>query len=218
MLDYRHEPLPKQWPGKQRPDGWRPKGGTRFKAAWTTTLALLETELRHLKARECVLHLDITNPARDLRFDGKLKSDARPSSSRVLLAFKDAGGHRHYYPCDFFAAWTQNVHAIALTLERLRLSELYEVVSGGKQYVGFRQLGAGSAAPPPPKISVEDAALTIATHSDFEARLVEAEPSVARVAMQQARKRSHPDAGGNDKLSAIVNEAAAVLEEHHGLL
>lgn len=217
-LDYRHEPMPAQWPGKPRPSAWRPRDRTPFKMAYFGTEALLERELRHLKAREVVIHLDVANPERDLRFDGKLRADARPTSARVLLSFKDEKGHRQFFPCDTFRSWQANLHAIAVTLERMRQVELYDVVWGGQQYVGFKRLpgAGGSTVVEPPAMSPEQAAEVVARFSEFPTRLIETEASVCKVAIAQARRRTHPDTGGNAEHAATVNEAATVLEAHHG--
>jgi hypothetical protein len=56
--------------------------------------------------------------------------------------------------------WTDNVHAIALTLERLRLADLYGVTSRGEQYAGWKMLPGPITAGPgaAPTMSMEDAA------------------------------------------------------------
>jgi hypothetical protein len=214
-LDYRHEPLPTKWPGKPRPAHYRARSRSPFKSTWWRTEELLERELRHLKAKEIVIHLDVANPARDLRFDGKLRADARPTSGRVVLSFRDDQGQRQYFPCDTFRDWQVNLHAIAITLERMRQVELYEVVWGGQQYVGFKRLpGAGGASEPAP-LGPRDAAERIAQHSDFRAQLIFEEGAVAKIAIQQAQRRSHPDHGGTAAQFQAVQEAAEVLDKHH---
>jgi hypothetical protein len=214
-LAYRHEPLPAQWPGKKRPSFWRPKSRSPFKSTWWRTEDILRREIGHLGGTDVVIHIDIARPDRDIRFDGKLRADARPTSGRVILSFKDRDGSRQYYPCDTFRDWQVNLHAIAVTLERMRQVELYEVVWGGKQYEGFKRLpGAGGSAEPA-ALGPRDAAEVIAQHSDFRAQLIFEEAAVAKVAVQQARRRSHPDSGGSTESFQRVEAAVAALAAHH---
>lgn len=214
-LAYRHEPMPGKWPGKQRPSDWRPKSRSPFKSTWWRTEDILRREIGHLGGTDVVIHIDIARPDRDIRFDGKLRADARPASGRVILSFKDRDGSRQYYPCDTFKDWQVNLHAIAVTLERMRQVELYDVVSGGKQYEGFKRLpGAGGSAEPAP-LGPRDAAEIIAEHSDFRAQLIFEEAAVAKVAVQQARRRSHPDSGGSTESFQRVETAVVALAAHH---
>ena len=213
-LDYRHEPLPPQWPGKQRPSYHRRKRAP-FKQTWYRTEDILERELRHLRATAVIIHLDVAKPARDLRFDGKLRADARPQSPKVILSFKDKNGDRQMYPCDTFADWQANLHAIAVSLEALRKVERYEVVFGGKQYEGFKRLPGSAESTEPEAMTPNAASDIIAAFSDLPARLIFEESAVAKVAIQQAMRRSHPDSGGNTESFQRVEAAARIINARH---
>lgn len=47
--------------------------------------------------------------------------------------------------CDRFLSWEDNLRAITKTLESLRAVDRYEVVEGGEQYAGFRQITRGGS-------------------------------------------------------------------------
>jgi len=55
-----------------------------FDAPWSRTIALLGAEVRHLRGRDVVMELDVTE--RDLRLDGMVRANARPASPAVRIA------------------------------------------------------------------------------------------------------------------------------------
>jgi hypothetical protein len=97
---------------------------SRFDSTWSSTLALLDLELRQLAAKEVVLELDVREGS--LRLDGGIKANAKLASPAARLSFGSRHGHL-MYACDRFVSggygygsgsdWQHNVRAIALTLE-----------------------------------------------------------------------------------------------------
>jgi hypothetical protein len=79
------------WPGAETPDHART--GSNFSASLSSTLTLIAKELRALDARQVVLCIDLRE--RDIRNDGLPRSDARPLTPRVLLAFGSKRGEQY---------------------------------------------------------------------------------------------------------------------------
>lgn len=119
-----------------------PRRGSPFKSTHSSTLELLDRELRMLHAEQVVLMVDGTE--RDCRLDGQLRADARLSSPRVILAFDSEHGPLKY-ACDAFDHWQENLRAIALGLEALRRVERYGIATRGEQYTGWKAIGSGLA-------------------------------------------------------------------------
>jgi hypothetical protein len=213
-LTYKYSPLPATWPGKRRPTSFVRKRSP-FKMIWTKTEKLLERELTHLGAKDVVIAVDIRNPG-FFRQDGMLKADARPASPAVILAFTNRAGVRLQFPCDTYAFWQDNVHAIALSLEALRAVDRHEVTQGDAQYVGFKALPAGGGAPGAVEMTEGRASEILAEYSDFPPHLIVQESSVARIAIRTAKSRSHPDAKGPAGAFEDVTAAAAVIARLHG--
>lgn len=117
-----------------------------FKAPWSSTLALLERELRILGAAECVIAAGFRE--RDLRLDGMPRSDARaPAHPGIIIAFAAtglAGRPRLEYGTDSCEFWEHNVRSIALGLEALRAVDRFGISRRGEQYAGFRELTTGA--------------------------------------------------------------------------
>lgn len=113
----------------------------QFSAGFTQTVELLERELAKLGAREAAIELAVTED--EIRLDGWPRASARPSHSGVIVSFDSRHGPLRY-GTDAFSNWIANLRAIALGLEALRKVERYGIGKRGEQYVGWRQLGAGS--------------------------------------------------------------------------
>lgn len=208
-LQYTHRPLNGSWSG---PRTSRP-GNSPFGSNWGGTLELLERELRHLKAKDVVLVLNVG--ARDVRNDGGLRADARIRDHAVIVEFR-SGPDRLSFPCDRFNFWQDNVRAIALALEALRKVDRYGVRSG-RQYEGFKALpGAGGSTV---TLSLGEAATAIAEaaadgHIPAD---IAASPTAARAAIRLATAKTHPDRqGGDARAFHRVQEAKKVLTAHHG--
>lgn len=136
MLAYQFRPID-QWPGNQTAS----RKKSPFSAGWTSTLDLLERELRHIAGREIVIQADVDLSM--IRNDGMLRADAKPRSPRIILSFESKHGALSY-PCDRYTHWQANVRAIALSLEALRTVDRYGVTRQAEQYKGWARL-------PPPR-------------------------------------------------------------------
>jgi hypothetical protein len=209
-LRYRYVALPDVWPGKQRPVGHR-RQQSRFKIRWTDVEKDLAREISHLGGKDVTLAVDSKNPG-DFRQDGMLRADARPGPA-VILSFTDRNGIRLQFPCDTYSWWQDNVSAIARALEALRMVDRYGVTQGDKQYVGFKALPASTT---PNAMTPETAAEELAKHSPFPAYLIISEPTVRAEAIKTAKRKSHPDAGGDEEAFKRVIEAAVVLDATGG--
>ena len=137
------------WPGPRT----ERRQSNPFDSSWTSTLDLLDRELRALNVDEAVLQVD-SSTERDFRLDGQLRAGARLRSPAVILAFEAPGIGPLSYPCDTFdrngyrdhgqEGWQINVRAIALGLEALRKVERYGIAGRGQQYTGWKQIGRGT--------------------------------------------------------------------------
>jgi hypothetical protein len=134
---------------------WLRPGGARkrsqFTASWSDTLNLLQREYEFLRGRHLVIEMDIRE--RDIRNDGGVRADARPSSPAVVVAFESQHGPL-LYRSDLYSdvawgargaqPWQHNVRAVALTLEALRAVDRYGATARAEQYQGFKALPPGA--------------------------------------------------------------------------
>jgi hypothetical protein len=212
------EPLVK-WPEKNTEE----RRNAPFKSTWAKTLDLLSFELDKLSAR--AITLKTMHDPDDFRIDGKLRSDTRaPDHPGVILTFEKFDGwnderqQSEYtemrFPCDTFGYWKDNVRAIALALEALRMIDRYGVRSGS-QYAGFKALPAGD-------FTVE---MTPELAADFIAKAAGMGnvPGVAKSIIQTpvfgesvyrtAAKVLHPDKGGNPEEFKSLERAWRLVKE-----
>lgn len=161
---------------------------------WSETLVLLDRELGFLNAEAIVLQVQVTE--RDIRLDGQLRADARPSDPAVRLLFDSKHGPLTYQ-CDRFASWQDNARAIALGLEALRKVERYGITEHGEQYKGWLAIEAAPAESP----------------VDVLARIAGESPKLPeRALLRRARAASHPDVNDGDRtLWDQVEKAARQL-------
>jgi hypothetical protein len=189
MIDCRFKPIEK-WPSKPTPKEDRHH---RFRAQWSKTLDLLEFELSKLRA------LDITIEAffhpGEIRNDGWPKSSARPSHPGVILRFTTAGKQAEF-ACDRFADWQQNLRAIALGLEKLRLVDDYGIVAEeGQQYTGWLKLPEASAIDEATECARRLVDLACVSYAASE--LLRSRELFEKVAAEAIR-RNHSDTGSGD--------------------
>lgn len=199
------------------------KEATRFKAKWGNTLELLDREVGALKGRDVVIEIDVTES--DLKLNGELRANARPSSSAVVLAFESKHGPL-LYRCDRFYTpyygqgpeWQHNLRAIALTLESLRAVDRYGATETGQQYAGFKALPAGRAMPA--SHMTRDEALgvlgvwgrALSELPPIPAEHVNTDPDSLRHLHRAARRAAHPDRNNGDQtMWDQVEQAARVL-------
>lgn len=211
-MQYRFSPI-QQWPRPLTKN----REPSRFRASHSQTLELLSKELECLGAKNVLIQLTLTSG--EIRRDGMPRADARTQHPGVILSFDSrffgSWQGRIAMPCDKFTTWQENLRAIALTLERLRLADLYGVTQHGEQYRGWAEL------PAPPKESgidtVEAAVRFLSVKSGIESyHLFNGLDEVER-AYRAAAKACHPDRGGNHEDFVKLGQALAILREHHKL-
>lgn len=184
-----------------------------FRAGWEDTLKVLGKELDHLRARDVVLELDLTEGM--IRNDGLPRADAKIETPAVALAFESKHGPL-IYRCDRYVGrwygstdWHHNVRAIALTLEALRAVERYGATSTGQQYTGWKALGSTPFAPTVEAMTEDDAWARLAD-------LIGVPVANARVdsrrTVDRAARAAHPDTGGSEQLWASYEAARKVLD------
>lgn len=198
------------WPGTRRTPIRSP-----FKASWVSTLEMLATELRAIRASAATLELAIHE--RDVRRDGMLRADARPGHDGVVLSFYHHVAGPLRYPCDTYDDWQDNVRALALGLHALRTVDRYGISPRSEQYAGWKRLTAGTPVKP---LAPEAAAAVLLRYHGGKrtsAQLL-AHPELARAAYREATQRTHPDRAGGDRSHfEAVNDAWKSLAAHHGV-
>lgn len=214
-IPYRYSQLPRVWPGKQRPPGFRRDKGPFKVTTWSRVEYFLMNELSKLGAKDVTLAIDLPNPAH-WNMQGAPRADARAQSPAVIVAFTRKDGVRLTFPCDTYADWQTNVYAIAKSLEALRAVDRYGVTQGDQQYVGFKALPPGGGSPGAPVMTEEDAATILAEFSGMPAEAILSYAAVAATAVKMAKARTHPDAKGEPGDFEKVSTAQLVVERHHG--
>jgi hypothetical protein len=193
-MELRYRPLV-GWPGQMTMRRKR----APFKASYSSTLQLLDRELRALGAERVVVQAAL--PERDIRLDGLPRNDARPAHPGIIISFESRHGPLSY-PCDTYDRLEDNIRAIALSLEYLRAVNRYGVTKHGEQYRGWTALPA-----PPRKMTREEALEVLSPYADLE--VPQAERS--RDAYRRAAMATHPDRGGNVDAFNRVQQAKEVL-------
>lgn len=205
-MDFIHRPIG-QWPGPLTTQRKR----APFRAGYNDTLKLLDAELRYLAARDVVLQVALVE--RDIRQDGKPRADARPLHPGVILSFRSKFGPLSY-PCDRFDDWTDNLRAIALSLQHLRAVDRYGVTKRGEQYRGWTPLPDKTNDSLP--ATVAEAAIVLASLSGLEPGRIVRSREVAADAYRAAAKKTHPDRGGDPADFRRVQAAKEVLDKVFG--
>ncbi len=192
-------PFESGWPFKREPNPQR----SRFDSTWTQTKSLLFREVDMIATAGCEIVLQVDIRPKDFRRDGGIRADARPPGYHgVIVSFQSQYGPLRYASDKFIHSpwgsgrpvWQDNVRAVALGLEALRLVDRYGIARDGQQYKGWNELGSGM--PMPAAMSYDEAKRFMETEADvlfsalFHADEVEA-------AFRTAAKRLHPDAGGS---------------------
>ncbi len=183
MIDTRFVPVT-AWPGPKTSNYQRRT--SPFRAAYSETLDLLESELKQVRARGILIQAYFRR--QDIRNDGWPRSSARvPAEPGVILTFQK-GDAVMSFPCDRFRSWEDNLRAIALSLQALRMVDRYGVTRNNEQYRGF------TALPPADPAQARNRAIA------FFCRLTGLSESEVRGDVQGAYRLAaravHPDTGG----------------------
>ncbi len=210
-MDYRFVSL-ENWPGERTRFPTRSK----FRAGHGDTLALLDRELRHLKAKDVVIQADCDKT--QIRMDGMLYSGARLRTGGIILTFASKFGPLSY-PCDKYSDWHDNLRAIALSLEALRSVDRYGVTRRAEQYKGWARLAGPAEANG--FATLEDAARFLCENLDGDlesASAIIGDREYFRYAYKTVAGNLHPDRNAGDDTKFIRLQAAKImLEKHHGI-
>lgn len=205
-IDARFVPL-EHWPRKFTSNRRR----SQFDSSYSQTLDKLKGELSKLGARNVVIQVALD--PRDIRRDGWPRADARrPKHPGVVVSFDSRHGPLSYV-CDAFFDWEDNLRGIAMTLERLRLVDLYGVTSSGEQYKGWAAL----PAPDGDVTTVEQAATFIERYSGISVISIKGDAVEFRSAYRAAARKLHPDVGGDTIAFQRLQSAHDILKKHHGI-
>jgi hypothetical protein len=157
---------------------------SRFKSGYGKTLDLLDRELSHMGAVDVIIQAGFS--ADSIRLDGWPRGKAIPMHPACSLQFR-TGKETLTFRAILYDRFEDNLRAIALSLEALRVVDRYGVVEG-QQYAGFKRL-----APPAPTDF-------IMTYGDGNTRDVEA-------IYRAAARRLHPDHGGSHEAFVAMQQA-----------
>lgn len=190
-----------------------------FRTPFDKTQRMLASELRHLEATTAIVQIAVTERQISVT-TGWPNADTKPAHPGVIVAADTKFGALKWL-CDACRDWTANVHAIVLTLERLRLADLYGVTGKGEQYAGWKMLpgpitaSAGSAAAP--QMNIEQAAAFVANAAGLEvtaSQVLRSKPAWERV-YRVAAKLLHSDAGGGIDDWRRLQDAKQLLDGLH---
>lgn len=160
-MELRVRPIEGAWPGPFT----APRAHSPFTGSWSSTVEILEREVKALGGDRVVLQLAVAE--RDCRLDGWVRADARPEHPGAIITFDSRHGPLRFATDRYQSAswkrnpipgWQANVRAIALALEGLRKFERYGITRGGEQYTGWKQLPSGLALPEHASMPPEQAA------------------------------------------------------------
>lgn len=199
------------WPGKVRYD----REAGPFSAPVKDTQTVLKRELTALSAKNIVMQIAFRET--DFRQDGLPRANAVATHPGVIIAFDSKHGSLRLF-FDKFTKWQNNLRAIAMHLEHLRLAGLYGVGTDGQQYKGWQML-------PPPAASasdrVADAARFMARHAGGSAAEMLASADKVGVAYKSAAVKLHPDQQPHSEQARFttlfqqLQTAKDLLDKHH---
>ena len=182
------------WHGQPTPIRLRkraPFGGTL-----TAAKSILEYEVEKLQGSRVVIEIGGCK----IRKDGWPYAGETPDPA-IAVSFASFARGPLRYQCDTYDTWFSNIHAVGLTLERLRAIDRYGTAKRGEQYSGYAALPSGSASTPDPVHTLAG----VIGWSDVQ---VLEDP---KGAVQLGQKMTHPDAGGDADGFREVEAAAKLL-------
>lgn len=195
-MPFQYRPID-EWPGEQTVKRRR----SNYGAKWGYTLRVMQRELEHLDAHTVVCQVALE--ARDFRVtDGHPRAQARASHPGVILAFESKYGPLKY-ATDTFETFPENFHAIALSLQRLRLVDECGVTRRGEQYRGWSQLGSGVTTGEP--MSDDEAWKVLEDIAEWQ--IDDRNAVNAEFLYKRAVKRAHPDVGGSHEMMVALQAA-----------
>ena len=172
-----------------------------FGGRWHDTIKKLEYELHHIDVDLVVIEL--TGERVDIRRDGWVAARSKLDHP-VIVSFEHPDAGHLQYRSGHYSDWQSNVHAVALTLERLRAIDRYGCAPSGQQYTGWAALPEKSSG-----MSEADAMNELC--NVLELSLIAASGRAPKSLYRQALRRAHPDHGGDRATLEAVQEAGRAL-------
>lgn len=192
------------WPGPMTPDDQRRRD--RYAVQPSKTRNELMRELEHLGATDAFIQGAYRED--QIRLDGLPRSGALPAHPGVIVTYT-VGGQMYDVPCDAFESAEQNLRAVVLAMQRLRLIDETGVRTSGRQYQGFKRLPAGVSESE--HVDEHNASAVLARYSGLGRQWIEESTAQAKQAYRLAVKKTHPDHGGDAKSFGRVVEAGKIL-------
>lgn len=189
-----------EWPGAMT----KARGSSSFSSTLSSTMLTLRRELRELQAKDVLLQIAI--PREKFRQDGYPYAGSKPAHPGIILTLQSQHGPLSY-PCDTYATWEENLRAIALALEALRKVDRYGVTKRGEQYRGFLAI-EGATAMPAGFSSAEAAWDYLSDIADLAGDVDEG------LVLRTAKRRAHPDTGGDAETFQRVTLAEQYLKQN----
>lgn len=173
--------------------------------------AKLRYELKHLKTTTVILQLAIEEKNIS-PVTGLPRDDRMPKHPGVIIAADTNHGALKWI-CDDCQKWEDNIYAIALTLERLRLADIYGVTGRGEQYAGWKMLPgpitAGGEASH--GMTIDAAARFVAPFGGVSPHDILSKKSTWEKTLRAGAKKLHPGTPTGDAEKWKVFEMAAQL-------
>lgn len=192
-----------EWPGALTKN----RDSSNFSSTLGSTMDTLRRELNALRAKDVLLQIAI--PREKFRQDGFPYASAKPEHPGIILTLESAFGPLSY-PCDTYSTWQENLRAIALALEALRKVDRYGVTKRGEQYRGFLALEAPSSQVVGFADAAEAQAFICSVIGNPLPTTVGTDwPAFIRI----AKRKAHPDTGGDAEMFQRVTLAEAKLRE-----
>lgn len=167
-------------------------------APWQNTIELLQKEVRHLCGYNADVVIELNCVQADISVrGGAIVRTPKRQEARIVIPTETKGVIS--MECSAFRDWQSNVRAIGMTLERLRMVELYGCADQNQAYVGFAQL--------PNNDTSGDEAWAKNYINEKSGGL-----GHDRVAYLEAVKKVHPDCvGGTHEMFLQVQKAKDIL-------
>jgi hypothetical protein len=210
------ESFPLRWPQGIK------RSPTRHRSAFksTTIGAAVDDifrQLRLMKAKTIVISSNLTT-----RADGTPSSDGpmRPNGDPGVAVYWTREEHRakrwqlvpYCMPCDRWDRISDNLHALALSIEAMRGMERWGAVSTEQAFAGFAALPAGSGDEIIPRQPSADWRTILG--GSWPDGLAPAELlGIAKARHRKLIATAHPDQGGSTERAAQINAAIEAAEQ-----
>lgn len=201
-----------RWPREMTPHEQRKR--SPFTAGYADTVKRLGYELDKLGAEQAIIQLAATED--QVTVDGsRPRAGVTPEHPGVIVAADTRHGWLQW-PCDACLDWHDNLRAIVLTLERLRLADLYGVTARGEQYQGWKKLPAAGGATATMTAEAAASVLIRLAGTSVPPMHLLGHRWVTATTYRLACARHHPDKGGDPDLFQRLQVAKGVLDAHQG--